>query len=120
MRVVHVTEESFAACSREGVTAVVKFSSVACPPCRAFAAVFAEVAEQHPTHVFADVDVDAVPSLAEEFDVEAVPTLVVIRDGVVVFRKIGVLPASDLAALIAAVAELDMDELRRQCGWSGG
>jgi len=40
--------------------------------------------------------------------------LMAFRDGIMVFRQAGALPASALEQLITAVRGLDMDDVRRQ------
>lgn len=115
MCVEQFSEESFDAHAEAGATVVLKFSSGSCPPCRAFAPVFEQVASNMREHVFVGVDVDASPDLVAEFDIESVPTLVVLRAGLIVFRHTGVLAACELERLVTAVAGLDMDDLRRQC-----
>jgi thioredoxin 1 len=46
--------------------------------------------------------------------ISSIPTLMAFRDGVLVFRQSGALPAPALEQLIQAVRELDMEDVRRQ------
>jgi thioredoxin 1 len=91
-----------------------------CGPCRMFAPVFEQAAEQHPDIVFAKVDTEAEQSLAREAGIMSIPTLMAFRDGVLVFSQPGALPAPVLADLIAQVRALDMDAVRRELGAPSG
>lgn len=69
-----------------------------CGPCRAFAPAFQEVAEEMTEDgiVFAKCDVDANQDIAIAEAVMSIPTVVVYRDGTVLERLIGAMPADVL------------------------
>ena len=85
-----------------------------CGPCRQFAPVFESAAEERSDITFAKVDIDDNPELASLANVSSVPTLMAFRDGIMVFRQAGALPAPALEELITAVKGLDMDDVRAQ------
>ncbi|EGY22024.1 thioredoxin [Verticillium dahliae VdLs.17] len=63
---------------------VVDFYADWCPPCRAIAPVFSELADNHALEgklAFAKVNVDHVQNIASRYDVAAMPTFVVFRNG---------------------------------------
>ncbi|KAI1361997.1 thioredoxin-like protein [Xylaria arbuscula] len=66
---------------------VVDFYADWCPPCRAIAPIFSQLAEAHGGEgaqgklAFAKVNVDHVKDVAGEFGVSAMPTFVFFRDG---------------------------------------
>jgi thioredoxin 1 len=91
---------------------LVDFWAAWCGPCVRFAPVYERVSEKHPDIVFAKVDTEAEPVLAQEFDIRSIPTIMAIRDGVVVFQQAGALPEQALESLIAQVRELDMDDVK--------
>jgi thioredoxin 1 len=97
----------------EGIT-FVDFWAEWCMPCRAFAPVFEKAAQAHPDVRFGKVDTEAQPQLAGAAEISAIPTLMAFRDGVLVFRQSGALPAKTLEEVLTAVQELDMDEVRQQ------
>ena len=97
----------------EGIT-FVDFWAAWCGPCRMFAPVFEAASEQHPDIAFAKVDTEAEPQLAGAAQISSIPTLMAFRDGILVFRQPGAMPAHAFDQLIAAVRDLDMDEVRRE------
>lgn len=64
--------------------------------------------------VFAKVDTEAQPQLAEAFGIRSIPTLMVFRDEVLLYSQPGALPPAALEDLITQVRDLDMDDVRRQ------
>jgi thioredoxin 1 len=85
-----------------------------CGPCRMFGPVFEAASQAHPDIVFGKVDTEAEQSLSAAAGITSIPTLMAFRDGILVFRQPGALPAPALEQVIAAVRELDMDEVRAQ------
>lgn len=84
-----------------------------CGPCRAFAPVFAAASERHPGVTFAKVDTEAQQGLAAAFEIQAIPTLAVFRDGVMLGRNSGALPAAALEGVIEQVRGLDMAKIKQ-------
>lgn len=85
-----------------------------CMPCRMFAPVFEQSSEQHPEIVFGKVDTEAEQQLAGMFQVSSIPTLIIFREGIPVFGQPGAMNGDQLEKLIAAVQQLDMNEVRAE------
>lgn len=85
-----------------------------CGPCKTFGPIYEQVSDEHDDLVFGKVDTDAQQELGAAFEIRSIPTIAVVREGVLVFKQAGVLPASALQELIGKVRELDMDEVRAE------
>jgi len=98
---------------KDGIV-LIDFWASWCGPCRQFAPVFERVSERNEDAVFAKVDTEAEPDLAQMYGITAIPTLVVYRDGIPVFGQPGALREADLEDILKQVRDLDMDAVRTQ------
>jgi thioredoxin 1 len=114
MATIELTKDNFAETVEKPGTVLVDFWAAWCGPCRQFAPVFEDAAENNPDLTFAKVDTEDQVELAQAFGISSIPTLMVVRDGVVVYAQPGALPAPVLADLIGQVRDLDMDKVREE------
>ena len=114
MATLPLTEESFQQTVTQDGIVLVDFWESWCGPCRMFAPVYEKASETHGDITFASIDTEAEQGLSGALRISSIPTLMAFRDGILVFRQAGALPAPALEELITAVRGLDMDDVRRQ------
>ncbi len=79
-----------------------------CPPCRALAPVIDKLAyEFRGKATVAKLDVDALPQIAERYEVRAIPTVLIMKDGKVVQRLVGLKSSDVYADALNALTEPD-------------
>lgn len=76
--------------------AVLRFTAKWCPPCKALAPIFDEVAAEHPDMKTFVVDVDTYPEIAAKFGIKGIPTCMRIENGSVTLQKSGAQPKEEV------------------------
>lgn len=114
MATINVGEKEFEKLITDSPIVFVDFWAEWCGPCKMFGPVYEASSEKHPDIVFAKVDTEAEQSLAGAAGITSIPTLMAFRDGVLLYREAGALPAPSLEELIAAIKDVDMEDIRKQ------
>lgn len=100
MAEITITEENFQKEVLESdKTVVLDFWAAWCGPCKAFAPVLEEFANEHPEIKVGKVNVDEQQNLASQFGIMSIPTIAVMKDGKVADSAFGALPKEDLEKL---------------------
>ena len=80
---------------------VIDFFAPWCSPCKMFSPVVDKIAEEYKGSVkVGKVNIDEDPELAQEFGVMSIPTLIVMRDGKVLNRSVGLKSQKEIEKMI--------------------
>ncbi len=86
--------------SRQGIT-VIDFNANWCGPCRRFAPIFHQVAEELNGRLrFISVDVDKTPEPARQFGVSSIPQITVLRPDGTSYSAVGFMGYNEFLAFI--------------------
>ena len=101
MSVVTVTSENFdKEVMQSTVPVLIDFWAAWCGPCRMLSPVVDEIAEEQNDTKVCKVNVDEQPELARRFGVMSIPTLVVMNNGEIVKKSLGVQPKSSVMSML--------------------
>ena len=103
--VVELTDDNFETeVLAEGTTALVDFWAEWCMPCRMLAPMVDEIADEYVDRLkVGKVDTDANREISMKFNINAIPTLILLKDGQMVKKFVGMQPKRELKAAIDEV-----------------
>ncbi len=114
MASINVGEKEFETLITESPIVFVDFWAEWCSPCKMFGPIFEAASEKHSDVVFAKVDTEAEQALAGAAGITSIPTLMAFRDGILLFRQPGALPAASLEELVGAIKAADMEAIKKE------
>ena len=83
------------------IPVMIDFWATWCMPCKMLAPTIEELAEEaNGAYKVGKIDVDKSPSLTAQFGVMSIPTVIVFKNGKAVDKTVGVVPKSQLEAML--------------------
>lgn len=100
MAVISITEKNFEEIRNSQKTVLIDFFADWCGPCKMVSPIVDKIAEEYPEYIVGKVNVDDEPDLAESFGVMSIPTLVVLKEGEVAAKQVGVQPKEKILEML--------------------
>jgi|SRR6056297_58748 len=109
MSYINVTEDNFKSevGNFEGVV-VIDFWAEWCNPCKQFTPIFEKISDNYDDKdeiKFVKINIDKAKNLAAEYEIMSIPTLMILKNGEVIKKKIGLMKEKDLKELIDNIRE---------------
>lgn len=102
MKVIQVNEQNFAEeVLQSDKPVLVDIWAPWCGPCKMLGPVVEEIAQECEQVKVVKINADESLELAQKYDVSSIPTLLVINDGKVVNRSVGLIPKADILRMIS-------------------
>ncbi len=92
----------------------VDFWATWCAPCTQFSLIYQKVAEAYPNVLFATVDMEKAPELAEMFEIRSIPHVMAFKEGIAIYSDAGSMPESVLKELVEQALNADVSEIKTQ------
>jgi thioredoxin 1 len=105
MSVININKNNFKEIVSSDKPVLIDFWAPWCGPCRMQGPIIEELAQEVGDEaVIAKLNVDENQEIASKYSVMSIPTLVIIKNGKVVDKKVGVTPKATLINLLNAVS----------------
>ena len=102
MSVITVTSDNFEKeVMQSQVPVLIDFWAAWCGPCRMLSPVVDEIANEVAEKKVCKVNVDEQPELAQRFGVMSIPTLVVMKNGQIIKKSVGVQPKASVLSMLS-------------------
>ena len=96
----NINIQSIEALKAQSKPLLVEFYKDGCGPCRALSPVIDEIASERDDLIVGKVNVESEPALAASFAVRSVPTVIVLQNGNIISRAVGLHRKDEILALL--------------------
>ncbi|MBQ1261240.1 MAG: thioredoxin [Clostridia bacterium] len=100
MSVVKITKESYDSVIATDKPVLIDFYADWCGPCRMVSPIVDAIAEEHPEYVVGKINVDNEGELAVKFGIMSIPTLIVLKNGEVANKAVGLRSKDDILDML--------------------
>ena len=91
----YLNDKNFESETKRGIV-LIDFFATWCGPCRMQSTIIEEILTKKPDLNIFKIDVDENPNLARKFGIMSIPTLLLLKDGQVVNKHIGLMQQDEL------------------------
>ena len=100
MSVLKITKENYESTVATDKPVLIDFYADWCGPCRMVAPIVESIAEEHPEYVVGKIKVDSEGELAVKFGIVSIPTLIVMKNGKIANKAIGLRSKDDILDML--------------------
>jgi thioredoxin 1 len=100
MSVQNINIQSIEALKAQSKPLLIEFYKDGCAPCRAMLPIIDELTSERDDLIVGKVNVESEPALAASFAVHSVPTVIVLQNGNVISRAVGLHRKDEILALL--------------------
>ena len=109
-----VTNDNFRDVYTNNDIVILDFWAAWCGPCQNFKPVYEQVSEKYADVFFGTVETDAEQKLSAYFHIRSIPSIIIIREGLEIFRNSGSLNELQLSEAIEQIKSLDMEAVKKE------
>lgn len=92
-----ITDKNYSEYASQNKPMMIDFSATWCGPCKKMAPIIEELGKKYDGRIIVGkVDVDENPEITSQFGIRNIPTILFFKDGQVVDKAVGAIPASDV------------------------
>lgn len=101
---IEITDQNFAEYAAQNKPMMIDFSAEWCGPCKRMAPIVKALAEKYGEQVIVgQVDVDESTELSAQFGIRNIPTILFFKNGEVVNKTVGAIPATEVEEKLKAI-----------------